>query len=421
MLALRRLKMAIKRRDPRAAAATTVEPAAAGLAGSGRAVFVLALVAAVGCGVGSAESVFSKKNTTSSAGGSGSGGAGGVGGAGSATGVGGASSASTGGPPDPIAICINEIMPDNEATLVDENGATPDWIELHNPTDAAVDLEGWALSDDELQPMLHVLPKGVTLPAKGFLLLYADGETALGPQHLSFQLAAGGGLVALFAPDGAATKITYGPINADFAAARRPDCCAGDACIELDFLGTPGSTNTPVVIEPVTVLPPGSTYRYYDLGAPPPANWADPGFDDSGWATGAAPFGYNDAHINTVVDYGPDQQDKYITTWIRTTFEVTDVPTVASATVSLLRDDGAAAYINGVEVARSNLPAGPLTADTLATVTVTNGEAMFFPFTFDKALLVEGTNVIAVEVHQSVANSSDLGVDAQVIVEKPAP
>src|SRR5688572_15021172 len=96
-LALRRLKMATKRRNPREAGATG-EPSAgaAGLLGSGRALFVLALFAAVGCGIGNAESVFSKENTTSPAGGSG-----GAGGAGAtATGVGGTSSASTGGPPD---------------------------------------------------------------------------------------------------------------------------------------------------------------------------------------------------------------------------------------------------------------------------------------------------------------------------------
>jgi hypothetical protein len=308
-------------------------------------------------------------------------------------------------------------MPDNETSLVVGMGATPDWIELHNPTDAAVDLAGWSLTDDENDPKLSVLPAGVMIPAKGFLILFASGDSSIGPDHLNFQLSAGGGIVGVFAPDGASSVLTYGLTDPDVAQARKPDCCQGDACVEPDPKGTPGLSNlTP---KPVTVvaLPEGSTYKYWDMGVLPGPNWTTPGFVDAAWASGPAPLGYGDPHIVTTVGYGASAQAKYITTWFRTSFEVKGP--VSAAKVEILRDDGAVAYINGTEVARSNMPAGAISANTLASG-ISPDETSFFSFPVDPAILVEGSNVLAVEVHQAAANSSDLGFDARVTIEVPA-
>ena len=77
-----------------------------------------------------------------------------------------------------------------------------------------------------------------------------------------------------------------------------------------------------------------------------------------------------------------------------------------------MRDDGAVAYLNGREIHRSNLPQGNVRHDTFASLTVGgNEESAFHPFTFDPALLVEGKNVIAVEVHQTSRTSSDISFD----------
>jgi hypothetical protein len=320
--------------------------------------------------------------------------------------------------PGQLAICVNEIMPDNETSLIIGMGATPDWIELHNPTDKAVDLAGWSLTDDENEPKLSVLPEGMAIPPKGFLILFATGDSSFGPDHLAFQLSAGGGVVGLFAPDGASNIMTYGLTDPDIAQARKPDCCQGDACVVPDPKGTPSKSNlTP---KPVTMiaLPEGSMYKYWDNGVLPGPNWMDPGFADVAWETGAAPLGYNDAHIVTTVGYGPSMQSKYITTWFRTSFDVTGAKSVSAMQLEILRDDGAVAYINGTEVARSNMPAGAIGANTLASG-ISPDETTFFSFPVDPALLVEGANVLAVEVHQAAANSSDLGFDARVTLEVP--
>jgi hypothetical protein len=174
---------------------------------------------------------------------------------------------------------------------------------------------------------------------------------------------------------------------------------------------------------PVTVnaLPGGSEYWYWDKGSVA-SNWADPGFDDSGWTKGLAPLGYGDPHILTEVGFGPSPASKYITTWFRTSFDVKNAASVIAVTLELMRDDGALAYLNGVEVARSNLPSGAITADTEASEVIQGAEETeLVAFKVDPAVLVEGSNWLAIEVHQSVANSSDLGIDAKVTLEQLVP
>jgi hypothetical protein len=187
--------------------------------------------------------------------------------------------------------------------------------------------------------------------------------------------------------------------------------------------GTGGATSSSSGGMPITViaLPEGSFYSYWDKGSVA-ANWSEPGFDDSGWPMGAAPLGYGDPHIATQVSFGPNQGSKYITTWFRTTFDVKNAASVSWVTLELLRDDGARAFLNGVEVARSNMPDGSITPATEALDAVQGAEeTTFHTFTVDPALLVEGPNRLAIEVHQASDNSSDLGMDARVTLEQPSP
>ena len=87
--------------------------------------------------------------------------------------------------------------------------------------------------------------------------------------------------------------------------------------------------------------------------------------------------------------------------------------------LSVIRDDGAAVYLNGVEVWRSNLPPGPLTADTYAAVSLWGADERdptMVPI--DPALLGEGTNSIAVEVHNDTRRGGDLSFDAELTVTR---
>jgi hypothetical protein len=323
------------------------------------------------------------------------------------------------GPPAPLELCINEFMPSNQASIQDETLAWPDWIELHNPTDAPVTLGGWAVGDGDEADRAFVLPDGLAIPPGGFQLLWADGLPDLGPAHLGFSLASDGGAVSLFAPDRRGSVVRYGAIPDDFSVARTTDCCREDGCFDFPFRGTPGYTNVVVTYEDVSLLALGSTWRYLDGGVAPPADWMMPSFDDSAWASGPAPLGYGDDQT-TIVGYGADAANKYVATWFRTGFSVGDPSSFVSLTLHLVRDDGAVVYLNGVEVARSNMPDGTIAADTLAATSISGAsEAAEWTYTLDPTALVHGIDVLAVEVHQASVDSSDIRLDAELVGSRP--
>jgi hypothetical protein len=81
----------------------------------------------------------------------------------------------------------------------------------------------------------------------------------------------------------------------------------------------------------------------------------------------------------------------------------------------LKRDDGAAVSLNGVEVVRDNVPAGPLGPTGLAPAFASGAqESTWYEYPVPASLLVAGTNVVAAEVHQATANNGDSTFDLQL-------
>lgn len=161
-----------------------------------------------------------------------------------------------------------------------------------------------------------------------------------------------------------------------------------------------------------TLVAAGSTWKYLDNGTDQGTAWRAAAFNDSGWASGAAQLGYGDGDEATGVSYGPSSSAKYVTTYFRRAFTVADATQFTKLTLNLLRDDGAVVYLNGTEVYRNNLPAGTILYNTYATTALgTPDEATFLTVTLGTAQLVTGTNVLAVEMHQANATSTDLSFD----------
>ncbi|MCK6502208.1 lamin tail domain-containing protein [Myxococcota bacterium] len=319
-----------------------------------------------------------------------------------------AATAAVGAPP---ALCINELMPANRAALLGEDGSAPDWIELFNPTEADLSLSGWTISDDREALDRHALSGDLVVPAGGALLLYADEATEAGPAHLPFKLSEDGEEVALFDPEGDATVLVFGKVYDDFAVARATDCCTGEGCLQHVFRGSPGVANTPVETTAELLVAAGSTWAYRDDGSAPGADWTTLAHDDSAWSRGGAPLGYGDT-VTTTVSYGANPDDKHVTTWFRHSFRVTGADALLGLDLGLRRDDGAVVWLNGAEVVRSNMPEGAVDAGTLATASVGDGdETAYFSWSLDPAALVEGDNILAVEIHQAAVNSSDIGFD----------
>jgi uncharacterized protein YjiK len=159
-----------------------------------------------------------------------------------------------------------------------------------------------------------------------------------------------------------------------------------------------------------TLVPLQSVWKYLDNGTNQGTAWRAPGFDDSTWAQGAAELGYGDGDEATVVGYGGNPSARYITTYFRKNFTVTGAAAYTSANLRVRRDDGVVIYLNGTEVYRNTMPAGTITYTTLSSA-VAADEVSLFPGTVSPALLQEGTNVLAVEIHQSNATSSDISFD----------
>ena len=118
-----------------------------------------------------------------------------------------------------------------------------------------------------------------------------------------------------------------------------------------------------------SVVAPGELWSYRDDGMDLGTAWRDVGFDDSSWKTGPAELGYGDRDEATVVAFGPSSGNKFITTYFRHKVSVRDPGGVLRLRLQLLFDDGVVVYINGIEVVRSNMPAGLIRANTRASGT----------------------------------------------------
>ena len=170
----------------------------------------------------------------------------------------------------------------------------------------------------------------------------------------------------------------------------------------------------PPRLERVVLIPTGATWSYLDNGTDQGTAWRDGSIS---WASGPAELGYGEGDEATVVSYGPSYGNKYITTYFRHTFNASNVAQLTSLTLNLKRDDGAVVYLNGQEIARDNMPGTPGQNDITYTTTATgpaSGENDFHEFSIDPNLLSEGTNIIAVEIHQSSATSSDISFDLEL-------
>lgn len=171
--------------------------------------------------------------------------------------------------------------------------------------------------------------------------------------------------------------------------------------------------NADVVGIELALLNLGASWRYLDNGSDQGTAWQQTVFDDSDWSEGVAQLGYGDGDEATKIGYGPDSSNKYATTYFRTDFEVTFLDQ-SDLTASLLRDDAAAVYLNGVEVYRDSNLDGAAAYNDYATSALIEDEATPIAFSIPSHLVVLGNNVLAVEIHQADGGSSDISFDFEL-------
>lgn len=228
----------------------------------------------------------------------------------------------------------------NRDFLTDGDGDFSDWFELYNGSGEAMNLGGYAVSDDPGESRKWVFPD-ISVAAGGYLLLFASGKD------------------------------------------RR------------DHVG-----------HWETVIERGDRWSYRPGTSEPPASWHTPAFDDGGWREGPSGFGYGDRDDATVV---PD----ILSIYLRRAFRVEDSEGVLRSVLHLDYDDAFVAYLNGREVARSNIgepgvrPSFDQVADAYGeAVLYRHGEPQAYEIPID--YLVPGENLLAIQVHNISLSSSDL-------------
>lgn len=182
-------------------------------------------------------------------------------------------------------------------------------------------------------------------------------------------------------------------------------------------VAAPAQPNNPSL---VTLVPAGANWRFFDGGTNLGVAWRAANADLSTWDLGGpAPLGYGDP-VSTTVDGGPDG-NRFITTYFRRNFTL-NPNNILSLTLQLRRDDGAVVYLNNIEVVRSNMPNGAINFNTLATASIGGAdETAWLTFSVPITALVTGENIVAVELHQQSATSSDIVFDLALLGSSASP
>ena len=167
----------------------------------------------------------------------------------------------------------------------------------------------------------------------------------------------------------------------------------------------------------------GDDWNYYDQGSLDRKDWKSLSYDDGSWPSGLAPLGYASSGkpmysmFNTTLDYGGNTNDKRPTYYFRKKIMLDEQPDDDYVvTLNYKVDDGFRIYVNGVDVGGYRSPKGTVYSD------VTGEWAGDVPdegiFQFDPALLHEGENIIAVEVHNVSLTSSDIFWDCNLSMSR---
>lgn len=241
-------------------------------------------------------------------------------------------------------IRLTEIAPTNTGQVFDADHDQPDWIELRNESGLPANLNSWGISDGH-SGQRWIFPDKTLQPGER-LLVYASGKNR-------------GGNLAQSAVNHWETAVYE-----------------------------------------------GDTWQYAVGTNLPPSDWNQVNFNATAWMNGPGGFGYGDGDDATLIPAGT------ISVYYRRNFFVADASKIYAAILSMDYDDGFVAYLNGQEIARSSNLAGPTDNTTLA---IPDHEVIGLPpdnFQVDTILLhsilQSGNNVLAIELHNTGATSSDL-------------
>jgi hypothetical protein len=324
----------------------------------------------------------------------------------------------TGATEDPADyLVINEIM---------YNAAVPDaaFVEIHNRATAnAFDLSNYRLDGADF-----LFPEGAVIEPGGFMVVannsaayldaYGSTESVVGV--MNGRLDNGGETLRLIelgatpAEDAIIDEVSYedDPPWPALADGFGPSLQLVDPSLDNNRVAhwaavqdSGGGGGSSVLVDFADV------WRYEDTGTDLGTSWRTSGYNDSSWLAGAGLIAVENSAlpepINTVPTHGAT------TFYFRNNFNFTGNPGATALEIETIIDDGAIVYLNNVEVLRLGMPGGAATYDTFASRTVSDATREG-PFSISSAPLQVGDNVLAVEVHQVNAGSSDIVLGARL-------
>jgi hypothetical protein len=358
-------------------------------------------------------------------------------------------------------IVFNEIL----YHAIDED-RRKEWVELYNRGSVAHDLTGFAISDG----LDFAMPDGTEIPAGGYLIvardpqlvrgIYGLGAEVVGPETQEALDAFGvlrddGERLTLTDPlgrtvdtvryhdggewprwaDGHGSSLELIDVRQDNRRGQAWDASDDSAKAAVQsyaYTARHGNRDSELaiallsrgiaVIDDLSVSQGGAApvdavliesnqaWRYFKGTVEPPATWINSGFNDASWLTGNTGIGYGDGDDATQLldmqEILPDQPG-YMTIFCRKTFNVANTAAINQLILVLAVDDGFYAYLNGTLVASDNVtspgfnaPAPNAPAEPIAPIE--------YDITAFKNVLVNGTNTLAVQVHNAGLGSTDL-------------
>ncbi|MEC8906559.1 MAG: CotH kinase family protein, partial [Verrucomicrobiota bacterium] len=305
---------------------------------------------------------------------------------------------------------INEFVALNKSTLYDEDGQSSDWIEIHNPHQDTVDLEGYFLTNDPEDLKKWKFPK-VSLAVDAYLIVFASGKDRdNGELHTNFRISKSGGYLGLVDPDGKTviSELSEFPVQfEDFSYGIKTD-------------GESFSTTLVREGDACKLLVPTN-----DIGT----TWHSLNYNDETWSDATTGIGYERSNgYENLIGAGGDIEeqtyDENSTAYIRIPFSMNSLDGLSSLIFRMKYDDGFIAYINGTEIASGNKPASP-SWNSDASTDHPDSQATSFVDTDLSAQASEivrtGNNLLAIHVMNGDTRSSDLlalpRLEAQFVIK----
>lgn len=320
----------------------------------------------------------------------------------------------------PPSVVINEIHYDEDNKTI-----RSEFIELFNPSNDSVDLSGYYFSSG----IDFEFPAGTILPAGGYLVISENPATmlsrfgysgALGPFANGSSLKNSGERITLRNPAGTTIDEVDFQLGFPWPTVGNgignpqvsPSIELTNPLLDNDLGGSWRASGFPAATSnsgggggPVNYIANTATWKYLDDGSNQGTSWRTSEFNDSSWSSGPAELGYGDFDEVTTVNSGP-AGGRYATTYFRGSTNIPDPSTFVNFTISVTYDDAYAIYVNGTEVARHAGLTNNAPFDEYANNTVGNNAND--TLTIPASVFVPGTNIIAVEIHQSSSGSSDI-------------